>query len=369
MMDTLSQIALVFTPGLGNAAIRRLIDIYPDEDIFALPHSELKTAFGTHRSIYESIINKSTFARAEEELRFCEDNHIRPLFFTNSDYPTRLNAPDTDDCPALLYCLGSANFNPERSIAVVGTRRATAIGRDNTDFLVRELTIYHTHIISGLAYGIDSAAHTAALDHDLPTVAVLGHGLDRIYPASNRPLAKRILENGGALVTEYPSGTAINPRLFPARNRIIAAMSDATVVVEASEKGGALITAAIAGSYHREVFAIPGRLGDTYSKGTNNLIATNRALMVRNARDIAFQLGWPIEGEQLTLGEMTIDNKLSPDEQRIADLLKENDILTLEELTTRSGFPLPKTASILFNLEMANLIHALPGHSYQIIRR
>ncbi len=368
-MDTLSQIALVFTPGLGNTAIHRLIELYPDVDIFSLPHSELKTAFGTHKNIYESIINKSAFKRAEEELHFCEDNHIRPLFFTEPDYPARLNSQDTDDCPALLYCLGSADLNPERAISVVGTRRATAIGRDNTDYLIHELTSYHTHIISGLAYGIDSAAHTAALDHGLPTVAVLGHGLDQIYPASNRPLAKRILENGGALVTEYPSGTAINPRYFPARNRIIAALSDATVVVEASEKGGALITAAIAGSYHREVFAVPGRLGDTYSKGTNNLIATNRALMVRNARDIAFQLGWPIEGEQLTLGGMNADEPpLSRDEKAVVDHLSANDHLTLDELSSLTGFSLARTASLLFNLEMSNRIHTLPGHSYQLIR-
>ena len=368
-MTLLSQIALTFTPGLGNTAIRRLIDLYPDEDIFALPASELKTAFGTHKNIIENIRSKSAFARAEEELRFCEDNHIRPLFFTAPEYPARLNSPETDDCPDLLYCLGSANLTPERSIAVVGTRRATAIGRDNTEMLVRELKSHGPHIISGLAYGIDSAAHTAALDHGLPTVAVLGHGLDRIYPTSNRPLAKRILENGGALVTEYPSGTAINPRLFPARNRIIAALSDATVVVEASEKGGALITAAIAGSYHREVFAIPGRLGDTYSKGTNNLIATNRALLARGVRDIAFQLGWPIVGEQLTIDEMQVQEPLSKEESRIVEQLKTHDRLTLDGLSNLTGFSLTQTAALLFNLEMANRIHTLPGHTYQLVCR
>lgn len=368
-MDILSKIALTFTPGIGNTAIRRLVDLYPDQDIFSLPKSELKTAFGTHKGIIDNILNKSAFARAEEELHFCEGNHVRPLFFTDPDYPTRLNTPETDDCPALLYCLGTVNLNPERSIAVVGTRRATAIGRNNTDMLVRELKNYEPHIISGLAYGIDAAAHTAALEHGLPTVAVLGHGLDRIYPAQNRPLAKRILENSGALVSEYPSGTAINPGYFPARNRIIAALSDATVVVEASEKGGALITAAIAGSYHREVFAIPGRLGDTYSKGTNNLIATNRALLVRGARDIAFQMGWPIVGEQLTMNNLDDEKKLSPEEQRIVDQLKEKDILTLEELSTSTGFSLAKTASLLFDLEMDNRIHTLPGHAYQLSRK
>lgn len=366
-METLSQIALTLTPGLGNTSIRRLVDLYPDEDIFSLPKSELKEAFGTHKSIIDNILNKSAYSRAEEELLFCEQNHIRPLFFTSPDYPERLNRPETDDCPALLYLLGSADLNPERSVAVVGTRRATPYGRDNTDRLVRELKPYNTPIVSGLAYGIDTAAHSAALDHGLPTVAVLGHGLDQIYPAQNRPLAKRILEAGGALVTEYPSGTAINPRYFPARNRIIAALADATVVIEASEKGGALITAAIAASYHRDVFAVPGRLIDTYSRGTNNLIATNRALLVRNADDIAFQLGWPLLGKQTEMVEMKATPKLSPDEQKIVNLLKNNEHLALDEIATATAFSLPKAASILFNLEMAKLVRTLPGHLYQLI--
>ena len=366
-METLSQIALTFTPGLGNTSIRRLVDLYPDEDIFSLPKSEVKAAFGSHKSIIDNILNKKGFLQAEEELRFCEQNHIRPLFFTSPDYPERLNRPETNDCPALLYVLGSVNRNPERSIAVVGTRRSTAYGRDNTDRLVHELKPYETPIISGLAYGIDTAAHTAALDHGLPTVAVLGHGLDQIYPAENRPLAKRILETGGALVTEYPSGTAINPRFFPARNRIIAALADATVVVEASEKGGALITAAIAASYQREVFAVPGRLSDSYSRGTNNLIATNRALLVRNADDIAFQLGWPLLGQQTMMKEMRETPHLTSDEQKIVNALRNNDPLTLEEITSVTTFSLPKAASLLFNLEMNKIVRTLPGHLYQLI--
>ena len=366
-METLSQIALTFTPGLGNASIRRLVDLYPDDDIFSLPKSELKNAFGTHSSIIDTILNKSAFSRAEEELLFCEQNHIRSLFFTDPDYPERLNRPETDDCPALLYVLGSADLNPERAIAVVGTRRATPYGRDNTDRLVCELKPYDTPIVSGLAYGIDTTAHTAALDHGLPTVAVLGHGLDQLYPAQNRPLAKRILEAGGALVTEYPSGTAINPRYFPARNRIIAALADATVVAEASEKGGALITAAIATSYQREVFAVPGRLTDTYSRGTNNLIATNRALLVRNADDIAFQLGWPVMGQQTSLSEIKETPKLTSDEQKIVNTLKDCDHLTLDEIATAASFSLPKTASLLFNLEMNKVVRTLPGHLYQLV--
>ena len=367
-MEILSQIALTFIPGLGNTSIRRLVDLYPDEDIFALPASELKTVFADHPAILGHIQGKSSFPRAEQELAFYEKNRIRPLFFTSPDYPERLNRAETEDCPALLYVMGSADLNPDRPVAIVGTRRATPQGRDNTDRLVSQLKAYNTPIISGLAYGIDTASHTAALDHSLPTVAVLGHGLDRIYPAQNRPLAKRILDNGGALVTEYPSSTAINPRFFPARNRIIAALADATVVVEASDKGGALITAAIAASYHRDVFALPGRLTDTYSRGTINLIATNRALLARNADDIAFQLGWPLIGRQATLDGIQETPRLSPDEQKIADALRDSDHLTLDELAAATSFSLPKTAGILFTMEMAKQVRTLPGHLYQLVK-
>ncbi|MBR1766587.1 MAG: DNA-processing protein DprA [Bacteroidales bacterium] len=368
-MDTLSQIALTFTPGLGNTTIRHLVDLYPDEDIFSLPPAELKQAFGSHHTTLNAILSKSAFPRAEQELEFCQKNNITPLFFTDPEYPERLNRPETDDCPALLYVLGSANLNPERPVAIVGTRRATPHGRDNTHLLVQQLKAYDTPIVSGLAYGIDTASHTAALDFSLPTVAVLGHGLDRIYPAENRPLAKRIVAAGGALVTEYPSGTAINPRFFPARNRIIAALSDAIVVVEAAEKGGALITAAIAASYHRDVFALPGRLSDTYSRGTINLIATNRALLVRNADDIAFQLGWTLVGQQARLPFAEENVKLSVDEQKIVDTLRKNEHLTLDEIASATAMPLPKAASLLFNLEMSNTVQTLPGHLYRLPQR
>lgn len=367
-MATLSQIALTFIPRLGPTAIRRLMEAYPGEDIFSLPRQELKAAFGSHIGIIESISSKSGHARAEQELAFCEKNGIRPLFFTDSDFPERLNRPECGDSPVLLYVMGRADLNAERTVSVVGTRRATAQGRDNTDRLVRDLKAYNTPIVSGLAYGIDTAAHTAALDHGLPTVAVLGHGLDRIYPPENRPLAKRILDAGGALVTEYPNGTAIHPKYFPARNRIIAAMGDATVVVEASEKGGALITAAIAAGYQRDVFALPGRLTDTYSRGCNNLIATNRAQLLRTADDIAFQLGWPLIGKQMAIAEAEEAAALSPTEQKIIDLLQEYDRMTLDEVAARLAASLPKAAGLMFNLEMRGLVHTLPGHLYQASR-
>ncbi|MBQ8703712.1 MAG: DNA-processing protein DprA [Bacteroidales bacterium] len=364
-MDKLNQIALSMIPGLGPTSCRKLLEAYPGQDIFALPPSELRLAFGGHRDIVEAIVGKATHARAEQELRQAEQHGMRVLFCTDADYPARLNRDETQDCPVLLYVLGQADLNAERTLAVVGTRRATPQGRDATDRLVGQLAPLKMPIVSGLAYGIDTAAHTAALDHGLPTVAVLGHGLDRIYPPSNRNLAARIVAGGGALVTEYPMGTAINPRYFPARNRIIAALADATVVVEASEKGGALITAAIAAGYHREVFAVPGRLTDTYSRGTNNLIATQRALLVRDASDVADQMGWPSPQAPGQGAQASLFPSLSPDGQRLYSLLKSHSQLTIDELARLSGMPMPRVAGELFNLEMQKVVRALPGRLYQ----
>ncbi len=366
-MDKLSQIALSLIPGLGAIGCRRLLEVYPDEDIFALPPAELAAAFGTHKAIATAIVTKATHARAEEELRFCERYHIRPLFYTDPEFPQRLNREETVDCPVVLYVQGDMDLNPERALAVVGTRHATAQGRDNTDRIISQLQPLGLPIISGLAYGIDTAAHTAALDHGLPTVAVLGHGLDRIYPAKNRPLAVRILENGGALVTEYLAGSTIQAGNFPARNRIVAALADAVVVMEASEKGGALITAAIAAGYHREVFAVPGRLSDPYSRGTNNLIASNKAMMLRDADDLVGQMGWPLLSPQPQGEQQSLFPTLTAEEKRIIELLHLHQSLSLDGMVTLTGKPMSKLAALLFNLEMNKAVRLLPGNLYEAI--
>lgn len=365
-MDKISQIALSMIPGLGPTSCRKLLDTFPGEDIFALPPTELKLAFGSHRQPLDAILSKVTHARAEAELRQAEVHGIRVLFCTDDDFPQRLNRDETADCPVVLFVLGQADLNAERSLAVVGTRRATPQGRDVTDRLIGQLQPLGLPVVSGLAYGIDTAAHRAALDHSLPTVAVLGHGLDRIYPPENRNLAKEIVEQGGALVTEYPFDTAINPRYFPARNRIIAALSDATVIIEASEKGGALITAAIANGYHREVFAVPGRVTDTYSRGTNNLIATSKALLVRDANDIAYQMGWPLNLDN-TARQQELFPTLSPDGQRLYDLLHKRGQMTIDEMVALSEMPMPRVAGVLFDLEMQRVVRALPGRLYQTV--
>lgn len=365
-MDKISQIALSMIPGLGPAGCRRLLALYPGQDIFALPPVELRMLFGGHLRPLEAILSKATHARAEAELRQAEKHGTRVLFCTDDDYPARLNRDETADCPVVLYVQGAADLNAGCSLAVVGTRKATAAGRDTTDRLVRQLQPLGLPIVSGLAYGIDTAAHAAALGCGLPTVAVLGHGLNRIYPPENRNLAAQIVQQGGALLTEYPMGTAISARNFPARNRIIAALADATLVVEASEHGGALITAAIAAGYHREVFAVPGRLDDTYSRGTNSLIATNKALLVRDAGDIAYHMGWPLATGQ-TAVQTTIFPTLTPDGQRLYDLLRDEGPTTIDELASRTSMSLSAVAGTLFDLEMQRVVRALPGRHYEAV--
>lgn len=329
-----------------------------------MSRSQLTGIFGGRTAIINNILGRTAFQRAEEEMLFIERGGLKALFFTDSAFPKRLNQEETHDCPVLVYVQGDADLNAERTVSIVGTRRATQAGRDSCGELVRQLNPLGATVVSGLAYGIDSVAHSSALEHELPTVAVLAHGLDIIYPSANRTLAEKILENGGALVTEFPSRTAINPRYFPARNRIIAALGDATIVVEASEKGGALITAAIAGSYLRPVFAVPGRLNDTYSRGTNGLIATNKAMLIRSVDDLSYHLGWPMPGREAAQQELF--PTFSPAEQQVIDLLRVNQVMAIDEMASRLGKPLVQIASMLFNLEMQKAVRPLPGKLYEL---
>ena len=363
------HIALTLTPGLGPKSIRQLMDFCPDaEELFAMSRPQLTEIFGKHTGVIEAFLHKSMMPEAEKSIAEAEKYHIDILFFTDTAYPQRLNAAGCEDSPVLLYLLGQCDLNAERSIAMVGSRKATDYGRTTTARLVEEMASDKPLIVSGLAYGIDTAAHTAALAHGMSTVAVLGHGLDTIYPSQNRGLAKRIVEQGGALLTEYPLHAEIKATNFPARNRIIAALSDATVVVEAAERGGALITANIASSYHREVFAVPGRLDDSTSEGCNNLIANNKAIMIRNAGDLFFQMGWKntFDKHRHKEQQQSLFASLSPNEKLIVDLLEKNREMTMDEIDLQCELPLPKIASIMVELELKNVIRCLPGRVYKL---
>ena len=376
-------IAITMIPGLGCHGTRQLLELFPNpEEVFSLSHAQLVEIFGTRNTIVKAIEEKTMFPRVEQEITFMKQHGINTLFCTDKAYPQRLNRPNCEDTPVLLYYLGNAaesglesrwptacDLNNPRALSIVGSRRATDYGHTQTHHLIEEIRGENVLIVSGLAYGIDTAAHTAALQCQLPTVAVLGHGLDTLYPAQNKRLSKQILEGGGLLLTEYPSQTPVNPRYFPARNRIIAAMSDATVVMEAAEKGGALITANIANGYSREVFALPGRLGDAYSAGCNNLIACNKAYLLRSAGDLFFQLDWTAKKKKggKSAKQTQILTLLNEEQSVIANLLKTHGELPLDEIVSLSAFTMSKTASLMLEMELSGVIRCLPGKIYKLV--
>lgn len=363
------HIALTLVPGLGNKTIRQLLACCPKpEELFSMSRPQLREIFQRHDGIIASIESRQPLAQAEQTVAEMQSWGVECLFCSDTDYPKRLNEAGCEDSPVLLYRMGRCDLNPHHSVALVGSRKCSDYGRTTTHRLVHELATDGATIVSGLAYGIDTAAHTAALENGLPTIAVLGHGLDIVYPSQNRLLARRIVEQGGALLSEYPLHTGINAAHFPARNRIVAALADATIVVEAAERGGALITANIANSYNREVFAVPGRLCDPLSEGCNNLVIHNKAVMIRNAGDLFYQMGWKNTFDQRRQREeqLAIFASLDSNQQTVVTLLKDNREMTLDEIVAQSGLSLPKAASVVTDLELRNVVRCLPGRLYKL---
>lgn len=367
MRDYTYEIALTMIPGLGRTSTRHLVQVIDSaEALFSMTRSDLRQLFGQRTAIIDAIVNKTMMAEAEKEMKFVEKHQIQVLYYNEPAFPQRLNRSDCDDCPVVLYFIGNADLNATKAISVVGTRHSTPEGREATAKIVSGFSGMNMLVVSGLALGIDSCAHTAALNCELPTVGVLGHGLDLIYPSQNRNLAKNMLECGG-LITEMPSGTHLHPKLFPARNRIIAAMSDATLVVEAASSGGALITANIASGYHRDLFAVPGRISDKYSEGCNAIIASHKAILVRNANDIMNNMGW--EPANSNKGRQTeLFPTLKGDEQTIYQLIgQHSDGCTVDDMRSLCDLPLPKIATALLGLELKGLCVCLPGKIYKTL--
>jgi DNA processing protein len=300
--------------------------------------------------------------KADAEMKFIERNEIDVIFYTDPRYPKRLKM--CNDSPLLLYSKGNADLNNQRVISVVGTRNATEYGRYLCRQLIEDLQPYNVLVVSGLAYGIDVCAHKECIKQGVPTVGVLGHGLDRLYPAQNRPTAEKMIENGG-LLTEYPSGTLPDRENFPQRNRIVAGLADATIVVEASVKGGALITAEIANSYNRDVFSYPGKIGDEFSEGCNFLIRHNKASLLTSGADLAYSLGWEKDNKQEKPDQLTLPFDLSADELLILQAIKQNNApLAIDDLTIKINMPMSQLAMNLLNMEMQGYIRSLPGKTY-----
>jgi len=321
---------------------------------------------GIGKRMAESISGTSALSLAEEELNYITKNEIEVLYFLDDEYPRRLR--HCEDGPVVLYSKGSANLNKQQVIAIVGTRNATQYGKDFCQQFMQELKPFNPLVISGLAYGIDTVSHQQALQNGLPTVGVLGHGLDRIYPATNRKLAGRMLENGG-LITEFVSGTNPDAVNFPKRNRIVAGISDAVVVVEAAKQGGALITAKIANSYNREVFAVPGRLSDPYSEGCNHLIATNQAALLHSVNDLKYLLGWEAgdQKDQVPVQHSLPLDDFNSEEQKIIRIMQSKEgKIGLEDLCFKANSSASKVLPLLMNLELKGVVRSLPGRVYAL---
>ena len=357
----LYQIALTLIPGVGDVNGKKLIAYCGGaEAVFREKRSSLEKIPGIGRATVNSLISNGVLSKAEEEILFLTKHQIQPLFYLDKNYPKRLQ--HCADSPMMLYFKGEAKFNEMRMVGVVGTRNASEYGKRMCEQLIEDLVNDEVMIVSGLAYGIDAYAHRAALKFGLQTVGVLGHGLDRIYPAANKSIAERMLEQGG-LLTEFLSGTTPDRENFPKRNRIVAGMIDALVVVESAKRGGALITADIANSYNRDVFAFPGRIGDTYSEGCNFLIRTNRAALIENASNLRYLMGW--ENQSPKQGVQTkLFRAFSDEEQLVLDAFGTGNECDIDALILHTNLHSSKLAAVLLTLEFDGVLVALPGKRY-----
>ena len=362
--DLKYTLALSMIPGIGCITGKKLITVFGNaENVFRCAGDPASAKSGLMLLMSRWAGNVELWRRTEEELKFIEKYKLKVLFFEDEDYPVRL--ADCYDSPVFMFYKGNADLNTSKVIGIVGTRSATDYGKGVTRDLVAGLAGEAPLIVSGLAYGIDSQAHRAALDFGLSTVGVLGHGLDRIYPMNNKAMAEKMIGQGG-LATEFFSRTEPDRENFPMRNRILAGLCDAIVVVEAALEGGALITADIASSYGRGVFVVPGRVTDTFSGGCNLLAKIKKAETIRNADDLIYEMGWKDREKPAPQAPPKLFIPLSEDEEKIVEILQSEGDLTVDEISRKSELPVSRVAVALLTLELENVVRSKPGKQYSL---
>ncbi|MDB5281690.1 MAG: dprA [Bacteroidota bacterium] len=365
--NLLYQVAFTMLPNVGSMVAKNLIAYCGSpEAVFKTSKQKLLKIPLVGEERAESIVKADLLKEAEQELKFIEDFKIKTFFFTEEDYPARLK-PLVDN-PILLYYKGDADLNAPKTVGIVGTRKCTDYGKEITKKIVAELAAHDVMIISGLAYGIDIAAHNAALENNLKTVGVLAHGLNTLYPAQHKPAAKRMVAQGG-LLTEYKSLDEMRTHNFPQRNRIVAGLCDAVIVVESAIKGGAVITANIANSYNKDVFSLPGRATDKVSAGCNFLIKTYKASLIENGNDLLEAMRWNTDGtsKKQTKQQRLPLLDLADDEKAIYSLLSEKGEVEIDKLVQETGMNSSLLAASLLEMEMNGIIVSLPGKRYKLI--
>jgi len=362
--ELIHRIALSMLKGIGPISARELVAYAGGVDaLFTDPLIDRKILDVPRvgPELLATIKDRTILEAAKRELEFTRKHQIRILFYQDNAYPRRLK--HCADAPVVLYVQGQANVNPDKCIAIVGTRKATNYGKAVCDEFVAGLKGTGVLVLSGLAYGIDIHAHRAALKNELPTLAAVAHGLDRLYPNEHAATASRMQERGG-LITELASGSKFHPGNFPARNRIVAGMSDCTLVIESGVKGGSLITADIANSYNRDVFAIPGRIDAKYSVGCNDLIRLNRAALVNSPEELISVMGWEQQASKPVQSALFVD--LDPEQETLVNTLRNSGALTIDELCVQSAIPQSKAAGLLLDLEFNGVVQSLPGKVYTL---
>ncbi len=363
MNERLFQLGLHLTPGLGGVLIRHLIANFGTaQKVFEANFKSLIRVQGVGESIARVILNKGGLREAEIELTKLQQAGVQVYFFTDADYPQRFKS--LYEAPVVLFGKGNIDLNKGHFVGIVGTRKATDYGKNITEQLIEGLAGKGITVVSGLAYGIDIMAHRACLKYQVPTIGVMATGIDIIYPGTHAKTAQEMQQQGGVL-TEYPLGTKPDFMRFPARNRIIAGVTDAIVVVEAADKGGALITAEYANNYNRDVFAVPGNLTNSYSVGCNKLIRTHKAQIYTGVEDFLAALSWQ-EGKESSKGEIVIPEHFTQEETQVVALLRKKGEMSIDDLTWESQIPPGKLANLLLNLELQGYVRSLPGKRFTL---
>lgn len=359
------KVALSLVPGIGGVLARNLVAYTGSaEQVFSEPYNALVKIPGIGEINARRIKKNGVFDLAEKELNFIQKYNVEACFFTDKNYPRRLKP--CPDAPLIIYYKGKVNLDEQFVVSIVGTRNATSYGKMVCEQLIQAFSErnHPALVVSGLAYGIDIHAHKSALKYNVPTVGVVGHGLDKIYPSLHAETARKMLKNGG-LVSDFPSGTKIDPSNFVRRNRVIAGLADATIVIESAEKGGALITADIASSYNRDVFAFPGRVDEKYSRGCNRLIRLNGASLIQGIDDLEYFMGWEAVDKKKMV-QPTLFTDLSLEEKKVAELLQHSGELFIDQISSELKMPGSKVSALLLNMEFKNLLVALPGKMYKL---
>lgn len=360
-------LALLKVDGVGDIIAKKLLNHFGNaQTVFQTKASKLTSIDGIGQNLLKKLKNKSVFEKAAAELAYIKNNNIQVCFYQDENYPERLK--HCIDGPVLLFYTGNIHWNTRKIISIVGTRQITSYGADFCKKLIEDLAPLNPIIVSGFAYGVDIIAHQAAMDNNLQTIGVLAHGMNQIYPKNHKKYIAKMEQNGG-FMTEFWSDSNPEKENFVKRNRIVAGIAEATIVIESAEKGGSLITANMANDYNRDVFAVPGRTSDKLSQGCNMLIKTQRAHLLTSAADVLYILNWELAS--LSTNDKVIQKQLfvslEPDEQKIYEYLLVNGKQLLDVIAIECDFPIFKISSILLNMELKGVLRPLPGKQFEAV--